>query len=336
MSLWVDAKYANILGSYLPKFTKKSEYLWNFRCPICGDSKKNPNKCRGFIYRSKGHLVVKCHNCGYVQNLSTFLEHINPNLFKEYLFEIYREKDGTHVKEPEMPEIFQEMELSDAILDPLKRLDKMSINHPAVKYVLNRKIPSKLHHLFYFTTKFKQYCNSVTPNKFDSLDNDHPRLIIPFFNKQGKCFAFQGRAFGKEIPKYITIKIDENHDRIYGLERVNFMKPVYITEGPIDSLFIPNAIAVSGASYQCHTIEKIKDNCIIVPDNEPRNKDVCRLIHTMINKDYKVCLWPDTFEYKDINDAIKDGLTSADVLSIINANIYQGASAKLRFVRWKK
>jgi len=344
MSLFNDVKYASMLAPYLKNFTRKKDNVWNFACPICGDSKKNSSKKRGYIYRptGKNYLAVKCYNCPYRSTFGAFLEHINYQMYKEYLLEVYSEdRPSQPVRQPYkpdvLPEIFQQMELSDAVLDPLQRLDKLPETHPAVKYVASRLIPKDAYKLLYFTTKFKRYVNNIIPNKFSSLDGDHPRLIIPYFNRHGKCFAFQGRAFGKEQPKYITIKIDENAERLFGLERINWSKTVYVVEGPLDSLFIPNCLAVSGSSYDGVTIESIKTNCIIVPDNERRNKDVTKLIGRMINKGYKVCLWPDSYEFKDINDAVKDGgLTPSKIYTIINDNVYQGMSAKLKFAGWKK
>ena len=344
MSLFNDIKYASMLSPYLPGFTRKKENVWNFKCVICGDSKKNSSKMRGYIYRptNKNYLAVKCYNCPYSATFGKFLDHINPQMYKEYLLDSYAEDRPVQparqpYKPDVLPELFQQMELSDAVLDPLQRLDRLPETHPAVKYVASRLIPKDKYNLLYFTTKFKQYVNNVIPDKFSSLDGDHPRLIIPYFNKHGKCFAFQGRAFGKELPKYMTIKIDENAERLFGLERINWSKTVYICEGPLDSLFIPNCIAVSGSSYDSVAIESVKTNCIIVPDNERRNKDVTKLIGRMINKGYRVCLWPDSYEFKDINDAVKDGgLTPSEIYTIINANVYQGMAAKLKFAGWKK
>ena len=81
--------------------------------------------------------------------------------------------------------------------------------------------------------------NKVKPKTYKVI-KDHPRLIIPFFDTTGKLFAFQGRAFGKEQPKYITIKLDENKQKIFGLERVNFTQEDKIVEGKIESIFISN------------------------------------------------------------------------------------------------
>ena len=341
MSLSNDIKYASMLSTYLANFKRKKETVWNFRCPICLDSKKNSSKSRGYIYRptNKNYLAVKCYNCDYSSIFGKFLNVIDGTLYKEYLMEAYQENEQ-HVrlpyKEDILPDIFQEMELSDGVLDSLHRIDKLPENHPVVKYVASRFIPKTCYNLLYFSTKFKLYTNSVVPNTFSSLENDHPRLIIPYLNKHGKCFAFQGRAFGKEQPKYITVKIDKNCERIYGLDRVNYNKQILVLEGPIDSLFLPNAIAVSGSSYSTSFIEQLKSNCIIVPDNERRSSEICKIINKMIDRGYKVCLWPDSYTHKDINDAVKGGMSSKEIFDIINANVYQGMAAKLKFTRWKK
>ena len=344
MSLWVDVKYANMLASSLRNFKHKNEYLWNFSCPVCGDSRTNKLKARGYIYHVKGSLFVKCHKCGYSTNLSTFIKYVNPSLHQEYSLENYRESKGmsapmkrvkVEVKEQTLPEIFRP-ELSDAILDPLKRLDMLSPEHPAVRYVLNRKIPKTKLNLLYFAPRFLRYTNSVVPGKFPDLEGEHPRLIIPYFTKHGKCFAFQGRAFGKEDPKYYTIKVDDTEEKVYGLDRVDFGKRVYIVEGPLDSLFIPNAIAVSGSSFNSPTIKALQAHSTIVYDNEPRSPTLTKLIKKTIDQGFSVCLWPESVEEKDINDMVLAGRSTQEIMEMITANTYSGAAAKLRFATWKK
>lgn len=341
MSLFNDIKYASMLAPYLNLFTRKKDNVWNFRCPCCGDSKKNPSKKRGFIYRptNKNYLAYKCYNCPASYTLGQFIQIINPELYKDYLYDAYLEKNDVLEKKPYspevLPELFQEMELKDSILDSLQCLSDLSETHPAVKYALHRKIPRELHNLLYFTKKFKTYVNSIIPNKFSSVADDHPRLIIPYFNKHGKCFAFQGRAFGKELPKYFTIKITP-HERIYGLERVDYSKRIIAVEGPIDSLFLPNAIAVSGSSFDGDIIQSLKSNIILVFDNERRSPQIMKLLKKMIDKEFSVCMWPDTFVHKDINDAIIGGLTQKQIYDIINSNVYKGLSAKLRYCNYQR
>lgn len=338
--LFVDVKYANILSPRLRNYKRKSEYLWNFSCPVCGDSTKNKLKARGFIYKVKTGLFVKCHNCGYSTNLGNFIKYIDTTLYQEYVLENYKEggapRSAHKSTDVAIPAILKSPELSDAILDPIKRLDSLSVDHPAVKYVLKRKIPSKFLSLLYFAPKFKQYVNTVVPGKFKMENEEHPRLIIPYFNRHGKCFAFQGRAFGKEDPKYYTIKVDDTEEKIYGLDRINYAKRIYILEGPLDSLFIPNAIAVSGSSFSTPTIEALKTNAIVVYDNEPRSKDLTKLIKKTIDQGFAVCLWPEAVEEKDVNEMVMAGKSPEEILDIIQSNTYSGAEARLRFATWRK
>ncbi len=88
--LYIDAKYANILGSRLRNFKQKDQYLWNYSCPVCGDSSKNKLKARGYIYRQKTDLFVKCHNCGYGTNIGNLIKYVDTQLYDEYVLERYK------------------------------------------------------------------------------------------------------------------------------------------------------------------------------------------------------------------------------------------------------
>ena len=347
MSLWIDVKYANMIGPRLRNFKHKSEFLWNYSCCVCGDSKTHRAKARGYIYHVKGSLFVKCHKCGYSTNLGNFIKFVDPVLHSEYVLEKYKEGVTPTVMPvrakakhdlTKLPEIFKP-KLTDAVLDRLKRLDNLPPEHPAVKYVLKRQIPKKYLNLLYFAPRFMTYTNSVVPNKFKQevvKEHEHPRLIIPYFNKHGKCFAFQGRAFGKEDPKYYTIKVDDTEEKIFGLDRIDYSKRVYITEGPLDSLFIPNAIAVSGSSFNTPTVCALKTNATVVYDNEPRSKELTKLIKKTIEDGFSVCLWPDSIDQKDINEMVLAGKTPEQILDIIDNNTYSGAIAMLKFTTWRK
>jgi hypothetical protein len=223
------------------------------------------------------------------------------------------------------------------VLSSLKRLDQLSLDHPAVKYALKRKIPFKRFNLLYVAPKFVKFVNSVIPGKIKLTDDhDYPRLIIPFFDQQGKCFAFQGRSFGKEEPKYITVKIDESIDKIYGIERLDNSERIYIVEGPIDSLFLPNAIAVSGSSFNSPVIAELKQKSTIIYDNEPRSPEITKLLSRSIELGFNVCVWPDTVREKDINDMVLAGHSIEEILDMINNNTYNGAEAMLKLAIWRK
>ena len=172
------------------------------------------------------------------------------------------------------------------------------------------------------------------------MSGDHPRLMIPFRNEEGEIFAYQGRAFGKEIPKYITIKLDEDADKIYGLDRANHDKQIYVVEGPIDSMFLDNCIAVAGADFSKPLSIggrlMLNGELTIIFDNEPRNKEICKQIEKTISQGRNVVIWPDSMKHKDINDMILAGYSKKDIQQIITENTFQTASASLRFAEWRK
>lgn len=337
--LYIDAKYASILGTRLRNFKQKKDYNWNYSCPVCGDSAKNKLKARGYIYRTKSDLFAKCFNCGYSTNLGNLIKYVDPMLYEEYVLERYKGGATRYNAHKDVTKILPEetaVELQDDVLDPLKRIDMLGDSHPAKKYITDRLIPEDKWKYLYFAPKFKQFTNSVTPKFAEPIEGEHPRLIIPFFTSAGKVFAYQARAFGDEQPKYYTIKIDETQEKIYGLDRIDYSRRIYVVEGPIDSLFLDNAIAVSGASFDTPTIRQLLTNATIVIDNEPRNKEIVKQLEKYIDSGYSVCMFPETVVEKDINEMILSGKTKGEIMDLINTNTHSGISAKLRFSTWRK
>jgi hypothetical protein len=339
--LYIDAKYVSLISYKLRNFKKKNDYYWNFSCPICGDSKKNPLKARGYVFKTDNRLVYKCHNCGVSTNVGNLLKQLDPILYNEYVLERYKENTSSHNDHVNIthivPELLKDPTLisKDLIGAGAHSLALLSETHPAVEYVANRLIPKNRWKDIYFVSKFKEFVNKLK-FQFPNTANDTPRLIIPFFDKDGKCIAFQGRAFGKEIPKYVTIKLDEKQEKIYGMDKLNPNNRIYVTEGPIDSMFIPNAIAVAGAGFDTKFIQAIKDNATLIMDNEPRSKEITKFIEKLIDEEYSVCLWPDTIAEKDINEMILAGKSISQIMETINTNTFQGMEAKLKFTEWRK
>ena len=214
----------------------------------------------------------------------------------------------------------------------LTRLDTIP-DHPAYKMFVEKRHLQNYHDKLYVTWHFYAWVNSIIPNKFPNIKEDHPRVVIPFLDVDNKMFAFQGRAFGDEQPKYITIKLDEKKRRIYGLDRLDVSKTTYITEGPIDSLFLPNAIAVAGSDLE---IQSLKRKAVYVFDNEPRNGEIVNKMKKLIEKNYKICIWPKSLKYKDINDMVVAGMTPVEVQGIIDNNTFSKLSAHQQLVNWKE
>ena len=319
-----------ILSSQLQRFKKTGDFLYNFRCPYCGDSQKSQSKARGFVFRKESNLIYKCHNCGVGASFNNMLKYVDPKLHKDYILERYKPN------EPDVPDIgkFTQPKFmkGPSPLKSLKKISSLKHDHPVKRFVDNRRIPSTLHFELFFAPKFYEWVNKVVPNKFPSLKGDHPRLVIPFFDENNKLFAFQGRAFGNEIPKYITIILDPDKNKIYGLNRLDSTKQIQVTEGPIDSMFLDNCVAVAGADFSGLPV----DNTTIIFDNERRNVEILKQIEKTIDLGYNVVLWPDDVKEKDIHDMILAGRTKEEVQSIINKNSYQGNMAKIRFVTWRK
>jgi hypothetical protein len=331
MSSYIDLKFINVLSSRLSKFKRKNDHLFNFRCPHCGDSQKNKTKARAYLYRVKNDMFFKCHNCGMGQNLANFIKFIDPKLHSEYTLERYK---GSAPATPEpkfdfKPPVFKEVN----IIEELPTIAELPNEHPAKKYIIKRKIPDKFFDILYYTDQFMSLINKIKPDTFNNFKGEHPRLIIPFYDTTGNLFAFQGRAFGKEQPKYLTIKLDETKQKVYGLERVNFQKHIYITEGPIDSLFIDNCLAAAGADL---TLKTNPDNVTYIFDNEPRNKEIVKRMYKIIDNNYNLFIWPESIQSKDINDLITSGRLIPEVKSIISNNTYNKLSALTRLNTWKK
>ena len=336
---YIDIKYLNLISYQLPIFKKKGDALWNFRCPYCGDSHKSRTKARGFVYRKKNDLFFKCHNCGVGATLGNLIKYVNSKVYDDYILERYRRGVKTNNPEPEF-NFDVPVFTKGNILKNLKSLSDLPKTHPARRLAEKRCIPLDKLTDVYLCTSFYKFSNGQIKDKFPSLMGDHPRMLIPFRNEKGEVFAYQGRAFGTEQPKYITIKLDEKADKIYGLDRVDISKEIYVVEGPIDSMFLDNCIAVGDADLSKPLVIAGKsianEQVTAVFDNEPRNRELCKLIKKTIDQGRKVVIWPSNIRHKDINDMIMSGMTKEEVQQIIIENSFSMAEAQLRFVKWRK
>ena len=318
----VDDKFINLLSPRLQKFKKVKPGLYNCRCPVCGDSKKNISKARGYFYQVKNNTNYKCHNCGINISFNNLLKQLDPYLYKEYSLEKYKNGHTGKNFVVEEPEFNFESPKFKAKLD----LPKATENRIARQYLENRKLnPVK----YYYAEKFKQWVNSIKQT-FGDVRYDEPRIIIPLFYSK-ELVGFQGRALNSKSVKYITIMLDDDAPKIYGLDDIEKSKPVYITEGPFDSEFLRNSVALCGADGN---LDKwgIR-NRVWVYDNEPRNAEIHRRILRCIDNDERVVIWPETIREKDINLMV---LAGQNVQDVVESNTYSGLEAKLKYTIWKK
>jgi len=331
-SSYIDVKYINLCSSLLERFKQKHTNLWNFRCPICGDSKKSKTKCRGFVYEKRNKYFYKCHNCNYGTSFNRFLEKISPALHKNYITEQYKEDAWRKTDEPKSIPEFNFVPEFNYVLQGMDSISSLTTDHPARNYLKNRLIPERYFRDLYLCKEFKKWTNSIIPNKFSSLEHDAPRLVIPFFDCKHNIIGYQGRSFDpKEQAKYITIKMKGVENLIYGEERINIKKKIYCVEGPLDSLFLPNCLAIAGLNFK-----GVKISNVIVLDNERRNVQIIDALKKVITNGYSVCIWPDSVKEKDINEMIIDGRTTDDIVEIIDNNTYSGLQANFQLSQWKR
>ena len=319
----IDSKYIGLVSSRLQKFKRVKADLYNFRCPICGDSQKHKNKARGYFYQVKTNTNYKCHNCGVSLSLNNFIKQIDPTLHKQYTMEKFKEGyTGKNfvVEEPKL-------EFKKPIFKKDLDLPKASEVSVAKEYLEKRMIdPAK----FYFAHKFKKWVNTQKQT-FTTIGRDESRIIIPMYDTERNLIGFQGRSLGPNSVKYITVMLNEEAPKVYGMDRIDTTKSVYVVEGPFDSTFVKNSIALCGSDGD---FEFIKDNdCIYTYDNEPRNKEIVGRIERCIQNNKRVGIWPREVNQKDINDMV---LAGHDIMSILKLNTYSGLEAKVKFNNWKK
>lgn len=339
MSLYLEINYAKMVGSSLDRFKikKESPFHANARCPVCGDSATNKSKTRFHILQKESKLICHCFNCEYSASFTYFLKTYYVNLYNDYFFEKYR-KDTIKPESKPIPDtdlIPTRIVQGKKIKLDLVLLSDLPETHPAVIYAKSRKLPD---YPFMYAPEFYKFSSQFNED-LSEYKKDEPRLIIPFFDREGSVYAYQGRDLsGKSNQKYITITINPKIPKIFGLDRISFKKPVIIVEGPIDSLFLDNCLASVNASLVA-TAKKLSSaiNSTLLTltfDNEPRNSTIVDMYQDAIKVGYKIVIWPKSVEgIKDVNEMV---LSGKDVKKIIGQNTYSGLSAQLAFQNWKK
>ncbi len=320
----IDSKYIGLVSSRLQKFKRVKPNLFNFRCPICGDSQKHKNKARGYFYQVKTNTNFKCHNCGASSSFNNFLKQIDSTLHKQYTMEKFKEgfAGGRNfvVEEPKLefkkPVFRKKLDIPKATDVPI-----------AKEYLEKRKLdPSK----FFFTYKFKEWTNTQKQT-FDTIGRDESRIIIPMYDEEKILIGFQGRSLGPNSVKYITVMIKDDAPKIYGLDQIDNEKPIYIIEGPFDATLVQNSVAMCGSDLDIRSFGW--SDYIYVYDNEPRNREIVNRIAKTIDRGDKIVIWPSSVEEKDINDMVLGG---QNVMSVLKSNTYSGLQAKVKFNNWKK
>ena len=343
--LFLDRKYLLLVSGRLAQFKEKSPDLYNFRCVFCGDSHKSKIKARGYIHKADKYdgYNYKCFNCSYSTNFYTFLKHIDPLIAREYTMEKFKEEGGHVKREISVPIMELSIDHSKLIRVSdikLPSMGDLSDQHFAKMYIQGRKIPVEFYDDIFFTTDYKKFLDQVFPDHGkNDLKEEDPRVVFFYTDRAGYITTVCGRSFDAN-PKlrYLKVKVLEGR-KVFGLEKLDIKEQAYLTEGEFDSMFLPNAVA-SGDSNLAGTAEWLYDTFdvkpVVVFDAEPRNRQIVKGIHDAIKAGFPVVIMPESFPFKDINEAIIAGLSKEEVKSIIDSNIFKGLEAGLKLSVWKK
>ena len=329
MSLWIDKKYLKLVSPRLRNGKWKDDKLFNHSCTYCGDSSKNELKARGYHFIYKDTYVYKCHNCGHSTNIGIFLKDHDDMLYKQWVMEKFGKKNDTR------PVAQQNMTFEPPKFksNPLAKYPKAEDSQLCVDYLTQREIPKKWWKDFYFVEK-AQSLNSINYKYNKRVLGNDPRLVLPFYDRQKNLIGLTGRALNDSQLRYLTLRFDEEKPLIFNLDKVDFNKPLYVVEGPIDSLFLDNCIAVAGSDFSKVTNEISRSNSTLIFDNEPRNKEIIKKMRSMGEQGYNVCVWPETITEKDINDMVLNRIPN--IVDVIRENTLQGLSLNLAINNWSK
>jgi len=342
MSISTDTKYIRLISSRLRNFKQKKEGLFNFSCPICGDSKKNLTKARGYAFSKGNDYFYRCHNCGVSTTLGNLLKDVDPSLHKEYVLENYKSGQTNNpykansilqITSPKFGKVDKKK-----VFEHAEWCDKLPKEHFCIQYLMARKIPEEYYKMLLFTNKYKQFVDALVPNH-DKVIIDDARLVIPFYNKYNDLIAVSGRALetSDKTLRYITIRTNDDENKlIYGMERVKLSEKIYLVEGPIDSLFLNNCVASGDANLSLTAKEISSGDKVLIFDNEPRNKEVVKLIQNAIKLSHDVVIWPSDINGKDVNEMILNGKSPSEIRDIISSNTFRGIQAQIKFNMWKK
>ena len=326
----IDVKYINLISSRLSKFKKVKPHLYNFRCPICGDSQKQKNKARGYLYRVKNNTNYKCHNCGISVSFSNFLKTIDSESHKHYVFEKFKDgKTGKNFITHSPEDIFKTV---DSARPKFKKKVVLDLPNAFSVDISKRYLESRAIFKgdFYYAKNFKEFVNSIKPDAFDNVRLGEERIVIPIV-RNNKLVGVQGRALSTNPIKYLTVMFNDDAPKVYGIDRVDRSSTVFIVEGPFDSHFLPNSVALCGSDGEVRDLEG--SDIVFVYDNEPRNREIVAKIEKIIEGGGRVVIWPNNVSEKDLNDMV---LAGRDVKNVVESNIYSGLEAKLKFTTWKK
>lgn len=330
MGINTDFKYLFNISHQLRNYKELEQFKVNFSCPLCGDSKKIKWKARGYVYVYQGKTFYKCQNCGESKSFSSLLRHLDENVWREWRAESLHEEPTFNIRAtPKVVSVKKER------YENMVSLSSLTEDHPARLYVSHRLIPISRQRLLFYTDNFQNLVEEIFPGKGNRYPKDE-RLVIPIYNQLNELVAITGRSINGSPIRYSTAKSDDQKC-FFGLERIDITKPVLVTEGPIDALFLPNSVAVCNAELGMFGKAHPSVNSYLIFDNEPGNPQIVKNMEKSIEEGHRVCVWLDCpFKGKDINEMVQSGADIKQIVKFILQNSHKGQAGRFKMIEWRK
>lgn len=335
--VWLDKKYTYLIAGSLRRFKWVSSNVANFRCPFCGDSQSSQIKARGYLFLKQHTYLFKCHRCGLALPFGAFLKRLSRSLYDEYVME--KLTDTAPAVPPQtVPEILS-LPMRLTHYEDVFQLTSATLPthlHPVRAFAAQRGIPDIGLRRLYATSRARAWLAPlVGAEKAERVHDNEPYLVIPLRMPDRTWYGAQLRPIDHK--NYYTFRWGHDTLRVFGLDAWNPNALTYIVEGPLDSLFLPNALACCGSDFlgALDTMTNAGYSVqtrVLVWDNEPRNKEITKKLRRAITNGERVVIWRN-HHAKDINDSAKAGF---DVASLVATHTYQGLNAELEYATWVK
>lgn len=288
-----------VLNSYFGGDVFETSEFYNIKCNVCGDSDKDVYKKRGFLLKTSDPWVYYCHNCNESTTVVKWMKEHFPVNYKNLMTDIIRYNKSHNPNFEDNYNFKRKTSGSERDeKEDVKPFRPLTEFEDCVEYCESRKIPREVYEKWYYSPS--------------GIYNG--RIIVCFYRDgKKKPYYFQARAFNnKNGVKYLSRFGD--HNSIYNYFNVDPDKPVIILEGPIDSIFVENSIAVTGLKLKDEKLKKFPKRYFILDNDKSGYKEAVKLLQ----KRCWVFNWkkflkdhPCDGSVKDVNDFIlknKEGI----------------------------